>query len=159
MDWLVQFYVSAYAYLHDLLKDFNPKDWVDWLYLIYIPIGLAWIGYQFNRLRGRGDKEFDGWVESQARKMRKNLGEERTYYIDWLHDHSTLPLWPRAASSALARLKLIALFVLRALLLRRRRPSVAHAMTFGVQAAGRKRKENWSDLPLILRLSSRSSLI
>ena len=129
MDWLVQLYVAAHAYFYSLLREFHPRDWGDWLYLIYVPIALWWIGYQFNRLRGRGDKEFDDWVESQARKMRKNLGEERTYYVDWLHDHSTLPRWRRVATATLARLKLIALFILRIVLVRRRRPSVAHAMT------------------------------
>jgi hypothetical protein len=141
MEWLVYLYVSTYAYLYSL-RDFNPKDIVDWFQLIYIPAGLLWIGYQFNRLRGRSDKEFDKWVEAQAKKMRRNLAEERKEYLDWLHDHNSAPLWMRAISATLAWLKLSFLFVLRILLLRRRTPTVRHAMTlWRAGFRGRAKKE------------------
>lgn len=129
MDWLAQLYVQIAVYFTELFKHFNPKEWGDWLHLVYVAVGLLWIGYQFNRLRGRSAKAFDAWVEGQANRLRKNLQDERKQFLDRIRADAALPVWRRSILAALASLKLAVLFFFRVLFLRRWRPSVRHAMT------------------------------
>jgi hypothetical protein len=149
MGWLLELYNNAHTYLSVVLANFNRRDWVDWAYLLYVAVGLFWIGYQFNRLRGRSDREFDKWVEEQAKKMRRNLEGERRYYLDWLRDYSALPLWWRIALALSARVELVLFFIARLILLRKRRPSVAHAMRLWRAGTARSRQKAKEELETI----------
>ena len=40
MDWLVEQLAVAQLFVRELLLEFDPRKWVDWLQLISIPIGL-----------------------------------------------------------------------------------------------------------------------
>jgi hypothetical protein len=153
MDWLVGQLAVAQLFVRELLLEFDPRKWVDWLQLISIPIGLFWIGYQFNRLRGRGAREFDKWVQEQTTKMRKNLAEERAGYLEQVHLDAHSSFWPRTVLLIGARLKLAFLFILRLLLLRRWAPSVSYAMT--LWRAGKRDKARTLLLGLAADLESK----
>src|SRR5436190_7136710 len=106
MDWATYFYgvltqiTNLFAQLAMLVlvwfREFNPEEWATWIHLLYATLGILWLGYQFNRLRGRGDKDFDEWIESQLEKMRRNLGRERKSYLEQLNYYAKLPMWRRS---------------------------------------------------------------
>jgi hypothetical protein len=151
--WFIEQYVRVYIFIFDLLDGFDPRAWVDWLQLFSIPIGLFWIGYQFNRLRRRGAREFDNWVQEQTKNLRENLGIERGEYVERAYIDANSPAWWRTILMVAARTKLALQFVLRVLLLRRWKPSVGYAMT--LWRAGKKDKAHAQLLAIAADLESK----
>ena len=132
MSWLEQLLAwvnRSIVFVLGLLWGFDPHDWIAWVQLTGAVIGILWIGYQFNRLRARTEKEFEAWVRYHLQQKRKQLEAERKAFLALIHDHGAAGVWWRSSSAVLARTKLIFLFLFRVLLLRRRRRSIRHAMT------------------------------
>ena len=132
MSWLEQLLAwinRVIVFGLGLLWGFDPHDWIAWVQLTGAVLGILWIAFQFNRLRARTEKEFEAWVRHHLQQKRKQLEAERKAFLTLIHDHAAAGIWWRSSSAVLARTKLIVLFLFRVLLLRRRRPSIRHAMT------------------------------
>lgn len=114
--------------LGEFLQSFDPTSWTAWVQVVSGVLGILWVLYQFARARRLSEAEVEDWIEEHLDDKPRNLMNERSEYLSHLNSathRSFIPRWLRAIR---ARAKIIVLFLVRLVLLRKRKPSASHAM-------------------------------
>jgi len=87
-----------------------------------------WTLYQFTRARRLSEGEVEAWIEEHLDDKPRNLMTERGVYLSHFDSATRGSFVTRGLRAFRARAKMVILFLLRVILVRKRKPSAAHAL-------------------------------
>jgi hypothetical protein len=112
----------------EFLQSFDPTSWVAWLQIASLTLAILWTLYQFTRARRLSEGEVEAWIEEHLDDKPRNLMNERAAYLSHFDSATSGSLIARGLRALRARAKMVVLFLLRVILVRKRKPSAAHAL-------------------------------
>jgi tetratricopeptide (TPR) repeat protein len=112
----------------EFLQSFDPTSWVAWLQIASLTLAILWTLYQFTRARRLSEGEVEAWIEEHLDDKPRNLMNERAAYLSHFDSATNGSLMTRGLRALRARAKMVVLFLLRVILVRKRKPSAAHAL-------------------------------
>jgi tetratricopeptide (TPR) repeat protein len=128
---LLQIYEAfgrALERLGGFLQGFDPGSWVAWLQVASLTLAIIWTLYQFTRARRLNEGEVEDWIEEHLDDKPRNLMNERGEYLVHFNSSATASFIARGLRAVRARAKILLLAIVRVVLVRKRKPSAAHAM-------------------------------
>jgi tetratricopeptide (TPR) repeat protein len=114
--------------LGEFLQSFDPTSWVAWLQVASLTLASLWTLYQFTRARRLNEGEVEDWIEEHLDDKPRNLMNERGEYLAHFNSSATRSFIARGLRVLRARAKILVLSIVRVVLVRKRKPSAAHAM-------------------------------
>lgn len=112
----------------EFLQNFDPTSWVAWLQIASLTLASLWTLYQFTRARRLNEGEVEDWIEEHLDDKPRNLMNERGEYLAHFDAATDRAFLARALLRCRASARMLVLFVLRIVLVRKRKHSAAHAM-------------------------------
>jgi tetratricopeptide (TPR) repeat protein len=112
----------------EFLQNFDPTSWLAWLQVASLTLAISWTLYQFTRARRLNEGEVEGWIEEHLDDKPRNLMTERGEYLAHFNSVTNTSFLARGLRVVRARAKMVVLFLLRVILVRRRKPSASHGM-------------------------------
>jgi tetratricopeptide (TPR) repeat protein len=112
----------------EFLQSFDPTSWIAWLQVASLTLAILWTLYQFTRARGLNEAEVEDWIEEHLDDKPRNLMNERGQYLGHFDSSTEVSFLARGLRALRARAKMLVLFLVRVVLVRKRKKSASYAM-------------------------------
>ena len=112
----------------EFLQNFDPTSWIAWLQAASLTLAISWTLYQFTRARRLNEGEVEDWIEEHLDDKPRNLMNERGEYLAHFNSVAKSSFVVRSLRTIRARAKMLVLFLLRVVLVRKMKPSASHAL-------------------------------